>query len=148
MGGPRLTGGWPRCSFEPSTLLGMAGGSGLGLAAGNEPRTLVRHVIQRADHDSGYAVTQRRLPHANELRHSRSIRSGTTWNGVETITKHYWWGSLPWSRSSVGSTRDIRTPSLSANGSTRAVETQYGPTTVRSYTIMNTSLLRGYVNNQ
>ena len=58
--------------------------------------------------------------------------------GVETITKYYWWGSLPWSGSGVGGTRDIRTPSLSANGSTRAVETQYGPITVRSNTIMNT----------
>ena len=138
MGGPRPTGGWPRGSFESSTLPGMAGGSGLGLAAGNEPRTLVRHVIQRPSHDSGNAATQRRLPHANELRHSRPIRSGTTRNGVETITKYYWWRSLPWSGSGVGGTRGTRTPSLGANGSIRAVETQYGPITVRSNTIMNT----------
>ena len=136
MGGPRPTGGWSRGSVEPSTLSGMAGGSGLGLAAGNEPRTLVRH--QRPSYDSGNAATQRRLSHANELRHSGPIRSGTTRNGVETITKYYWWRSLPGSGSGVGSTGGTRTPSLSANGGIGIVETKYGPITVRSNTIPNT----------
>ena len=116
---------------------------GLGVSL-NHPRFLewlgapVRHVIQRPDHDSGYAATQRRLPHANELRHSRPIRSGTTRDSVETVTEYYWWRSLPWSGSGVGGTRDTCTPSFSANGGTGAVETQYGPITVRSNTIMNT----------
>ena len=137
MGGPRPTGGWPWCSFESSTLPGMAGGSRLGLAIGNEPRTLVRHVIQRPDNESGYAATQRRLPHANELRHSRPIRSSTTRDGVEITTEYYWWRSVPWSGSGIGGTRDTCTPSFSANGGTGAVETQYGPITVRSNTFMN-----------
>ena len=138
MGGPRPTGGWSRGSVESSTLSGMAGGSGLGLAAGNEPRTLVRHVIQKPSYDSGNAATQRRLSHANELRHSRPIRSGTTRNSVETITKYYWWRSLPGSGSGVGGTRGTRTPSLGANGGIGIVETKYGPITVRRNTILNT----------
>ena len=70
MGGPRSTGGWSWRSIEPSALSRMAGSSGLGLAAGNEPRTLVRHVIQRPSYEGGNAATQRRMSHANELGHS------------------------------------------------------------------------------
>ena len=55
----------------------------------------------------------------------------------EITTEYYWWRSIPWSGSGIGGTRDTCTPSFSANGGTGAVETQYGPITVRSNTFMN-----------
>ena len=139
MGGPRSTGGWSRGSVEPSTLSGMAGGSGLGLAAGNEPRTLVRHVIQRPSYDGGNAATQRRMSHTNELRHSGPVRAGTARNGIETVTKYNWWRFIPGSGSGDGGTRGTLTSSLGPNGGIRTVETYDGPITVRDSTILNTS---------
>ena len=132
-----MTGGWSRGSVEPSALSGMAGGSGLGLAAGNEPRTLVRHVIQRPSYDGGNAATQRRMSHANELRHSGPVRAGTARNGIETVTKYNWWRSIR--GSGDGGTRSTCTPSLGPNGGIGTVETYDGPITVRNSTILNTS---------
>ena len=60
----------------------------------------------------------------------------------KTITEYYWWRSLPWSGSGVGGTRGIRTPSLGANGSTRAVETQFGPITVHDHEHLKNTWIR------
>ena len=139
MGGPRPTGGWSRGSVEPSAVSGMAGGSGLSLATGDEPRTLVRHVIQRPGYDGGNAATQRRMSHANKLRHSRPVRTGTARNGIETATKHNRWRPIPGSGGGDGGTWGTRTSCLGPNGGTRTVETYDGPITVRGSTILNTS---------
>ena len=124
----------------------MAGGSGLGLAIRNEPRTLVRHVIQRSGYDGGNATTQRRMSHANKLRHFGPVRAGTTRNGIETVTKDNWRRSIPGSRSGGSGTGDARTTSFGPNGGIGTMETYNGPITVRDSTILKTSCKEYAVN--
>ena len=129
------------CAFrhiKPSPLSGMAGGSGLGLVI-RESWTLVRHVIQRSGYDGGNATTQRRMSHANELRHFGPVHVGTTRNGVETITKDNWRRSIPGSRSVGRGTRDARTTSFGPNGGIGTMETFIGPIAVRDSTILKTA---------
>ena len=78
------------------------------------------------------------MSHANELRHPGPVRAGTTWNGIETVTKYYWWRSIPGSGGGDGGTRDTRTSSIGPNGGIVTVETYDGPITVRDSTILNT----------
>ena len=125
----------------------MAGGSGLGLVIRNESRTVVRHVIQRSGYDGGNATTQRRMSHANELRHFGPVRVGTTRNGIETITKDNWRRSIPGSRSDGSGTGDARTTSFGPNGGIRTMETFNGPIAVRDSTILKTARVEYAVMN-
>ena len=139
MGGPHPTEEWSRRSVESSAVSGMAGDSGHSLATGDEPRTLVWHVIQGPSFNGGNATTQGRLSYANELRHSRPIRTGIARNGIDYFATNYRRRLFSEYGGTVGGPRGTRTQSLCTDGGARTMETYAGPCAVCGNTILNMS---------
>ena len=121
------TEGWSRHSVESPAVSGMAGDSGHSLATGDEPRTLVWHVIQRPSFDGGHAATQGCLSYANELRHSRPVRTGIARNGNDPFATNNRGRLFSGYGGTDGGPRGTRTQGLCTNGGARTVETYVGP---------------------